>query len=106
MSPNIQIENNNIMVLLFTTLGVRLNERVSYHRLASIYFILEQYEMAENYYLKALSLSPTALEHGEYAHYYVKVYCRLANLTLHKLKVPSHVVIFYQFEVKHIQIFC
>ncbi|KAK3563833.1 hypothetical protein QTP86_002733 [Hemibagrus guttatus] len=52
--------------------GVRLNERVSYHRLASIYFTLEQYEMAENYYLKALSLSPPVLEHAEEARYYVK----------------------------------
>lgn len=85
------------MVLLFIPLGVRLNERVSYHRLASIYFTLEQYEMAENYYLKALSLSPTALEHAEEARYYVKVYCRLADLTLHKIKVkPSHVEIIQQ----------
>lgn len=75
------------MVLLFTPLGVCLNERVSYHRLASIYFSLQQYEMAENYYLKALSLSPTALEHPEEARYYVKVYSRLADLTLHKIKV-------------------
>ncbi|XP_060783652.1 SH3 domain and tetratricopeptide repeat-containing protein 2 isoform X2 [Neoarius graeffei] len=69
-----------------TSTGVCLNERVSYHRLASIYFTLEQYEMAENYYLKALSLCPTALEHKEEARYYVKVYCRLADLTLHKIK--------------------
>lgn len=77
------------MVLLITPLGVRLNERVSYHRLSSIYFTLEQYEMAENYYLKALSLSPPVLEHAEEARYYVKVYCRLADLTLHKLKVDT-----------------
>ncbi|XP_036424873.1 SH3 domain and tetratricopeptide repeat-containing protein 2 isoform X3 [Colossoma macropomum] len=69
-----------------TNTGVRLNERVAYHRLASVYFCLEQYEMAENYYLKALSLSPTVLENTAEAHYYVKVYCRLAELTLHKLK--------------------
>lgn len=75
------------MVLLFTSLGVRLNERVSYHRLASIYFTLEQYELAENYYLKALSLTPTALEHAKEASYFVTVYCRLADLTLHKIKV-------------------
>ncbi|KAI4880151.1 hypothetical protein NFI96_031171, partial [Prochilodus magdalenae] len=69
-----------------TNTGVRLNERVAYHRLASIYFCLEQYEMAENYYLKALSLSPMVLETPAEVHYYVKVYCRLADLTLHKLK--------------------
>lgn len=75
------------MVFFVTPLGVRLNERVSYHRLASIYFTLEHYEMAENYYLKTLSLSPTTLEHAEEARYYIKVYCRLADLTLHKIKV-------------------
>ncbi|XP_060740738.1 SH3 domain and tetratricopeptide repeat-containing protein 2 isoform X5 [Tachysurus vachellii] len=75
-----------LAVAVSTSTGVCLNERVSYHRLASIYFTLEQYEMAENYYLKALSLSPTVLEHAEEARYYVKVYCRLADLTLHKIK--------------------
>ncbi|KAI5105085.1 SH3 domain and tetratricopeptide repeat-containing protein 2 isoform X3 [Silurus meridionalis] len=75
-----------LSVQISTSTGVRLNEKVSYHRLASIYFTLKQYELAENYYLKALSLSPTALEHAEEARYYVKVYCRLADLTLHKIK--------------------
>ncbi|TSQ81051.1 SH3 domain and tetratricopeptide repeat-containing protein 2 [Bagarius yarrelli] len=75
-----------LAVQISTLTGVHLNERVSYHRLASIYFTLEQYEMAENYYLKSLSLCPTALEHAEEARYYVKVYCRLADLTLHKIK--------------------
>ncbi|XP_053486822.1 SH3 domain and tetratricopeptide repeat-containing protein 2 isoform X2 [Ictalurus furcatus] len=75
-----------LAVQISTSTGVRLNERVSYHRLASIYFTLKEYEMAENYYLKALSLSPNALEHAEEARYYVKVYCRLADLTLHKIK--------------------
>ncbi|XP_058253475.1 SH3 domain and tetratricopeptide repeat-containing protein 2 isoform X2 [Hemibagrus wyckioides] len=75
-----------LAVQISTSTGVHLNERVSYHRLSSIYFTLEQYEMAENYYLKALSLSPPVLEHAEEARYYVKVYCRLADLTLHKLK--------------------
>lgn len=66
--------------------GVRENERTAYHRLATIYYSLQQYEMAENYYLKSLSLCPPTLQHPAEAHYYTKVYCRLGNITLHKLK--------------------
>lgn len=74
---------------LFFALGVSVNERSAYHRLATIYYSLEQYEMAENYYLKSLSLSPPVLQHPMEARYYTKVYCRLGNFTLHKLKVQG-----------------
>lgn len=67
--------------------GVRENERTAYHRLASVYYRLEQFEMAENYYLKSLSFCPPFMEHPTEARYYTMVYCRLGNLTLHKLKV-------------------
>ncbi|XP_015232677.1 PREDICTED: SH3 domain and tetratricopeptide repeat-containing protein 2-like [Cyprinodon variegatus] len=66
--------------------GVRENERTAYHRLATIYYNLQQYEMAENYYLKSLSLCPPTLQNPAEAQYYTKVYCRLGNLTLHELK--------------------
>lgn len=66
--------------------GVRENERTAYHRLASVYYRLEQFEMAENYYLKSLSFCPPFMEHPMEARYYTMVYCRLGNLTLHKLK--------------------
>ncbi|KAM6923995.1 SH3 domain and tetratricopeptide repeat-containing protein 2 [Xenentodon cancila] len=66
--------------------GVGVNERTAYHRLATIYYNLQQYEMAENYYLKSLSLCPPVLQQPNEARYYTKVYCRLGNLTLHKLK--------------------
>ncbi|KAM3613018.1 uncharacterized protein V6R79_018824 [Siganus canaliculatus] len=66
--------------------GVHVNERTSYHRMATIYYNLQQYEMAENYYLKSLSLCPSIVQHPMEARYYTKVYCRLGNLTLHKLK--------------------
>ncbi|KAM4586351.1 SH3 domain and tetratricopeptide repeat-containing protein 2 isoform 2-T2 [Fundulus diaphanus] len=66
--------------------GVREHERTAYHRLATIYYSLQQYEMAENYYLKSLSLCPPTLQQPAEARYYTKVYCRLGNLTLHKLK--------------------
>lgn len=75
--------------LTFFALGVSVNERSAYHRLATIYYSLEQYEMAENYYLKSLSLSPPVLQHPMEARYYTKVYCRLGNFTLHKLKVQG-----------------
>ncbi|XP_035524957.1 SH3 domain and tetratricopeptide repeat-containing protein 2 isoform X3 [Morone saxatilis] len=66
--------------------GVPVNERTAYHRLATVYYSLQQYEMAENYYLKSLSLCPPVMQHPMEARYYTKVYCRLGNLTLHKLK--------------------
>nr|XP_055034897.1 SH3 domain and tetratricopeptide repeat-containing protein 2 isoform X1 [Misgurnus anguillicaudatus] len=75
-----------LAVQVSTTTGVPLNERASFHRLASVYYSLEKYEMAENYYLKSVSLSPNELEHPIEVRYYVKVYCRLADLTLYKLK--------------------
>ncbi|XP_030621411.1 SH3 domain and tetratricopeptide repeat-containing protein 2 [Chanos chanos] len=75
-----------LAVQISTVTGVRLNERVAFHRLACVYYSLDQYEMAENYYLKSLSLSPVCLEHAIEARYFVEVYYRLGDLTLHKLK--------------------
>ncbi|XP_058506149.1 SH3 domain and tetratricopeptide repeat-containing protein 2 isoform X2 [Solea solea] len=66
--------------------AVQVNERTAHHRLATVYYRLQQYEMAENYYLKCLSLCPPLLQHPKESHYYTKVYCRLGNITLHKLK--------------------
>ncbi|KAL6117915.1 sh3tc2 [Pungitius sinensis] len=66
--------------------GLHVNERTAYHRLATIYYNLQQYELAENYYLKSLSFCPPALQDPLEARYYTKLYCRLANVTLHKLK--------------------
>lgn len=74
--------------LLFSS-GVCVNERTAFHRLASVYYSLRQYELAENYYLKSLSLCPPVLQHPMEARYYAKVYCRLGNLTLHKIKVQE-----------------
>uniref|UniRef100_A0A671Z327 SH3 domain and tetratricopeptide repeats 2 n=1 Tax=Sparus aurata TaxID=8175 RepID=A0A671Z327_SPAAU len=64
-----------------------LQRKATYHRLATVYYSLQQYEMAENYYLKSLSLCPPVMQHPREARYYTKIYCRLGNLTLHKLKV-------------------
>ncbi|XP_034147573.1 SH3 domain and tetratricopeptide repeat-containing protein 2 isoform X3 [Esox lucius] len=76
--------------------GVRVNEWVAYHRLATVYHSLEQYEMAEHHYLKALFLSPAVQQHPLEARYYTKVYCRLGDLTLHKLKDAYDAVGYFQ----------
>ncbi len=68
---------------------MHVNERTAYHRLATVYYNLQQYEMAENYYLKSLSVCPPVLQHPMETRYYTKVYCRLGNITLHKLKVQE-----------------
>lgn len=67
--------------------GVTTNERTAYHRLATVYYNLQQYEMAENYYLKCLAFCPAVLQQPAEARYYTKLYSRLGNFTLHKLKV-------------------
>ncbi|XP_031158385.1 SH3 domain and tetratricopeptide repeat-containing protein 2 isoform X2 [Sander lucioperca] len=76
--------------------AVQLNERTAYHRLATVYYSLQQYEMAENYYLKSLSLCPPVLQDPMEARYYTKLYCRLGNLTLHKLKDCFDAVGYFQ----------
>ncbi|XP_030001800.1 SH3 domain and tetratricopeptide repeat-containing protein 2 isoform X2 [Sphaeramia orbicularis] len=75
-----------LAVEVATETGVRQYERTAYHRLATVYYNLQQYEMAENYYLKSLSFCPPVLHHPTEARYYTKVYSRLGNLTLYKLK--------------------
>ncbi|MBN3276824.1 S3TC2 protein, partial [Polyodon spathula] len=73
-----------LAVRLSISTGDQMKERIAFHRLANVHYSLQQYEMAENYYLKALSLSP--LQCVKEARYFVKVYCRLGDLTLHKLE--------------------
>ncbi|XP_026213423.1 SH3 domain and tetratricopeptide repeat-containing protein 2 isoform X2 [Anabas testudineus] len=85
-----------LAVQIASKTGVRVNERSAFHRLASVYYSLQQYEMAENYYLKSLSLCPPLLQHPMEARYYTKVYCRLGNLTLHKLKDAFDAVGYFQ----------
>uniref|UniRef100_A0A3Q1FQ31 SH3 domain and tetratricopeptide repeats 2 n=2 Tax=Acanthochromis polyacanthus TaxID=80966 RepID=A0A3Q1FQ31_9TELE len=85
-----------LAVQIASKTGVRENERTAYHRLATIYYSLQQYEMAENYYLKCLSLCPPVLQHPMEARYYTKVYSRLGNITLHKLKDAFDAVGYFQ----------
>lgn len=69
--------------------GEKLNERVAYHRLASLYHSLEQYELAEHHYLKTLTLCPTPLQFDEETLYYVRVYLTLGDIIFYDLKVKD-----------------
>lgn len=72
--------------------GVHLNERVAYHRLASLYHCLKQYELAEHYYLKTLTQCPTPLQFDEETLYYVKVYRALGDILFYDLKVKDYIM--------------
>ncbi|XP_041497357.1 SH3 domain and tetratricopeptide repeat-containing protein 2 [Microtus oregoni] len=80
--------------LEFATLAARLSvltgdqkqELVAFHRLATVYFSLNMYEMAEDCYLRTLSLCPGWLQSPREALYYAKVYYRLGRLTFYQLK--------------------
>uniref|UniRef100_A0A8C5LKU1 SH3 domain and tetratricopeptide repeats 1 n=1 Tax=Leptobrachium leishanense TaxID=445787 RepID=A0A8C5LKU1_9ANUR len=72
-----------------------LNERVAYHRLAGIYRHLDQCELAEHFYLKALSLCPAPLELEEEGVYYMKIYLILGDITFYKLKDPFDAIGYY-----------
>lgn len=67
--------------------GDRLNERVAYHRLAALHHRLGHGELAEHFYLKALSLCNSPLEFDEETLYYVKVYLALGDIIFYDLKV-------------------
>uniref|UniRef100_A0A8D3E2X6 SH3 domain-containing protein n=1 Tax=Scophthalmus maximus TaxID=52904 RepID=A0A8D3E2X6_SCOMX len=75
--------------------GVHLNERVAYHRLASLYHCLKQYELAEHYYLKTLTQCPTPLQFDEETLYYVKVYRALGDILFYDLKDPFDAAGYY-----------
>lgn len=69
--------------------GDRLNERVAYHRLAALHQRLRHGELAEHFYLKALSLCSSPLQFAEETLYYVKVYLVLGDLIFYDLKVGA-----------------
>lgn len=62
---------------------------MAFHRLATVYFSLNMYEMAEDCYLRTLSLCPAWLQSPREALYYAKVYYRLGRLTFYQLKVRT-----------------
>ncbi|KAM7242656.1 hypothetical protein CapIbe_007127 [Capra ibex] len=73
-------------VAVFQFLGDQRQELVAFHRLATVYYSLHMYEMAEDCYLKTLSLCPPCLQSPKEALYYAKVYYRLGRLTFYQLK--------------------
>ncbi|KAM6469042.1 SH3 domain and tetratricopeptide repeat-containing protein 2 isoform 2-T2 [Liasis olivaceus] len=80
------LEFATLAVRLSVDIGDHLQELVAFHRLATVYYFLQMYEMAEDCYLRTLSLHSPELQGVQEAVYYSKVYCRLGDLTLHKLK--------------------
>ncbi|XP_048799469.1 SH3 domain and tetratricopeptide repeat-containing protein 1 isoform X1 [Lagopus muta] len=83
-------------LMLSVNLGNQLNERVAYHRLAAIHHHLGHCELAEHFYLKALSLCSSPLEFEEETLYYVKVYLNLGDIIFYDLKDPFDAAGYYQ----------
>ncbi|XP_044310254.1 SH3 domain and tetratricopeptide repeat-containing protein 2 isoform X7 [Varanus komodoensis] len=80
------LECATMAVRLSVDVGDQWQEVVAFHRLATVYYFLQMYEMAEDCYLRTLSLRSPLLQGAQEALYYSKVYCRLGDLTLNKLK--------------------
>uniref|UniRef100_A0A669P4N6 SH3 domain and tetratricopeptide repeats 1 n=1 Tax=Phasianus colchicus TaxID=9054 RepID=A0A669P4N6_PHACC len=83
-------------LMLSVNLGNQLNERIAYHRLAAIHHHLGHCELAEHFYLKALSLCSSPLEFEEETLYYVKVYLNLGDIIFYDLKDPFDAAGYYQ----------
>ncbi|RXM36291.1 SH3 domain and tetratricopeptide repeat-containing protein 1 [Acipenser ruthenus] len=83
------------VIIFFLLTDDQLNERVAYHRLATVYHCLGQCELAEHYYLKALSLCSSPLEFDEETLYYVKVYQTLGDMLFYELKDPHDAAGYY-----------
>ncbi|KAM6222371.1 SH3 domain and tetratricopeptide repeat-containing protein 2 [Rhynchocyon petersi] len=80
------LEFATLAARLSTLTGDRRQKLVAFHRLATVYYTLHMYEMAEDCYLKTLSLCPPWLQSPKEARYYAKVYYRLGHLTFYQLK--------------------
>uniref|UniRef100_A0A2K6R349 SH3 domain and tetratricopeptide repeats 1 n=1 Tax=Rhinopithecus roxellana TaxID=61622 RepID=A0A2K6R349_RHIRO len=94
--PQEGLEFAHMALALSITLGDRLNERVAYHRLAALHHRLGHSELAEHFYLKALSLCNSPLEFDEETLYYVKVYLVLGDIIFYDLKDPFDAAGYYQ----------
>ncbi|XP_032951588.1 SH3 domain and tetratricopeptide repeat-containing protein 2 isoform X2 [Rhinolophus ferrumequinum] len=80
------LEFATLAARLSTVTGDQRQQLVAFHRLASVYYSLNMCEMAEDCYLKTLSLCPAWLQSPKEALYYAKVYYRLGQLTFHQLQ--------------------
>lgn len=95
-APQEGLEFAHEALALSITLGDRLNERVAYHRLATLHHRLGHGELAEHFFLKALSLCNSPLEFDEETLYYVKVYLVLGDIIFYDLKDPFDAAGYYQ----------
>ncbi|ELW62784.1 SH3 domain and tetratricopeptide repeats-containing protein 1 [Tupaia chinensis] len=95
-APQEGLEFAHEALALSIALGYRLNERVAYHRLAALHHRLGHGELAEHFYLKALSLCSSPLEFDEETLYYVKVYLVLGDIIFYDLKDPFDAAGYYQ----------
>lgn len=92
MLQPLQSPNSHLCHLdIFLLPGDHLQELVAFHRLATVYYLLQMYEMAEDCYLRTVSLHSPELQGVQEAIYYSRVYYRLGDLTLHKLKVKDSI---------------
>ncbi|KAM6346011.1 SH3 domain and tetratricopeptide repeat-containing protein 1 [Podargus strigoides] len=89
------LEYARTSLMLSVSLGNQLNERIAYHRLAAIHHHLGHCELAEHFYLKALSLCSSPLEFEEETLYYVKVYLILGDIIFYDLKDPFDAAGYY-----------
>ncbi|KFR03889.1 SH3 domain and tetratricopeptide repeat-containing protein 1, partial [Nipponia nippon] len=89
------LEYARASLTLSVSLGNQLNERIAYHRLAAIHHHLGHCELAEHFYLKALSLCSSPLEFEEETLYYVKVYLILGDIIFYDLKDPFDAAGYY-----------
>ncbi|XP_062430542.1 SH3 domain and tetratricopeptide repeat-containing protein 1 [Rhea pennata] len=89
------LEYARLSLILSVNLGNQLNERIAYHRLAAIHHHLGHCELAEHFYLKALSLCSSPLEFEEETLYYVKVYLILGDIIFYDLKDPFDAAGYY-----------
>ncbi|XP_005485782.2 SH3 domain and tetratricopeptide repeat-containing protein 1 isoform X2 [Zonotrichia albicollis] len=89
------LEYARVALVISVKLGNQLNERIAYHRLAAIHHHLGHCELAEHFYLKALSLCSSPLEFEEETLYYVKVYSVLGDIIFYDLKDPFDAAGYY-----------
>ncbi|XP_070228869.1 LOW QUALITY PROTEIN: SH3 domain and tetratricopeptide repeat-containing protein 1 [Bos mutus] len=95
-TPQEGLEFAHTALALSLTLGDQLSQRVACHRLAALHQRLGHGELAEHFYLKALSLCTSPLEFDEETLYYVKVYLTLGNIIFYDLKDPLDAAGYYQ----------
>ncbi|XP_066276990.1 SH3 domain and tetratricopeptide repeat-containing protein 1-like isoform X2 [Branchiostoma lanceolatum] len=73
-----------------------LCERVACLRLARLHMCQEQYELAEHYFLQALSLTHGVFVEDVGCRYYLNLYCTLADITLNHMKDARDSATYYE----------